>query len=130
MLEVIIEKTEKMSDSDKKHLPVIKGPARIRVNEQAEIRVEVGGLLPHESATLSVFSWNRDSRIGPPHYIERIELFLNGKLVRSRPPEESSITMNPMAVFKFKPHRRGMIKVRSLCSIHGFTESVQRITVE
>ena len=130
MTGLTMRRTEKMSDFKKKHMPVLKGPDPIAVNEYAEVRVEVGSLLPHDSATLSVFSWNRDSRIGPPHFIERIELLLNGKLLKSSRPEESRITMNPAASFRIRPHESGIISARALCSLHGFVESVQQITVE
>ncbi len=56
-----VEYPEYASDLEKKHLPVITAPEKVKKNEQFEVAIEVGKLMKHPNE--------------PGHFIQFIELY-------------------------------------------------------
>ena len=103
------------SDLEKKHIPVIYAPERVKKNEPFEVKIEVGKLLAHPNE--------------PGHFIEWIELY-SGDTFLGRAHYGGGATY-PITMFKVKlSHAHGPLKVWGKCNLHGLWESTKKISVE
>lgn len=104
-----------LTDLDKKHVPVIEAPDKIKKEEPFEIKVEAGKLLAHPNE--------------PGHFVEWIELYC-GDTFLGRISYSGGASF-PRAIFKVKlSHAHGPIKAWAKCNIHGLWESTKAISVE
>jgi superoxide reductase len=106
-----------LSDLEKKHLPVIDAPDKVKRAEAFEVNVRVGGINgvehPNEAG----------------HFIEWLELYCGDTYLGKSC--FSGGTSFPQAVFKVKlPHAHGPLKVWEKCNLHGLWEAEKNITVE
>ncbi|MFH1782190.1 MAG: class II SORL domain-containing protein [Candidatus Omnitrophota bacterium] len=104
-------------DLEKKHLPVISAPEKVKKDEPFEIAINIGGIdgvnHPNEAA----------------HSIEWIEVYC-GETFLGR-ASFSGGTSYGVAKFKVKlTHAHGPIKVLAKCNLHGIWENKKEITVE
>jgi superoxide reductase len=106
---------DNLSDLEKKHIPVINAPEKVKKDEPFEVKIEVGKLLAHPNE--------------PGHFIEWIELY-SGDTFLGRADYSGGATY-PTAMFKVKlSHAHGPLKVWEKCNLHGLWESTKEISVE
>lgn len=104
-----------LTDLEKKHIPVIEAPARVKQDGIFDVKVEVGKLLAHPNE--------------PGHFIEWIELY-SGDTFLAR-TNYSGGASYPAAFFKVKlSHAHGPLKVWAKCNLHGLWETTKDISVE
>ncbi|MFH1478280.1 MAG: desulfoferrodoxin family protein [Candidatus Omnitrophota bacterium] len=106
-----------LADLEKKHLPVIDSPEKVKKDGAFEIKIEVGGIdgviHPNEAA----------------HFIEWIELYCGDTFLGRS--SFSGGTSYGVARFKVRlSHTHGSIKARAKCNLHGLWESSRDITIE
>ncbi len=103
------------TDLEKKHMPVIEAPDKVKKDEPFEVKIEVGKLLAHPNE--------------PAHFIEWVELY-SGNTFLGRVNFSGGASF-PNALFKVQlSHAHGPLKVREKCNLHGLWESTKEITVE
>ncbi|MGE5279824.1 MAG: desulfoferrodoxin family protein [Deltaproteobacteria bacterium] len=104
-----------LQDLEKKHMPVVNAPAKVKKDEPFEVLITVGAGLAHPNE--------------PAHFIEWVELYCgNTYLGRA---SYSGGASYPHAVFKVKlSHAHGPLKVWDKCNLHGLWETTKEITVE
>jgi superoxide reductase len=106
---------ENLTDLEKKHIPVIDAPERVKKDEPFEVRIEVGKLLAHPNE--------------PAHFIEWIELY-SGDTFLGRAHYSGGATY-PTAIFRVKlSHAHGPLKAWGKCNLHGLWEARKEIIVE
>ncbi|MBI4843645.1 MAG: class II SORL domain-containing protein [Nitrospirae bacterium] len=105
-----------LSEMEKKHVPVIECPDRVKSGEPFKVTVKVGSIL-HVSEEGHHIQWI-DVKSGDNLYA-RIEL----TPVLSKP--EATVTL-----VKAGKHRTGTIRVVERCNLHGLWEAKKDIVVE
>ncbi|MBD3263774.1 MAG: hypothetical protein GF375_01570 [Candidatus Omnitrophica bacterium] len=106
---------ESLTDLEKKHIPVVEAPDKVRKDESFQVKVEVGKLHPHPNEAA--------------HFIEWIELYC-GDTYLGRASYSGGASF-PEATFKVKlSHAHGPLKAWEKCNIHGLWENTKEITVE
>lgn len=102
-------------DLEKKHLPVLTVPDKIKKDEVFEIKVEVGKLLAHPNE--------------PGHFIEWIEVYCGDTFLGEA--YFSGGVSSPTAVFNVKlSHAHGPIQAWAKCNLHGLWKIEKVITIE
>lgn len=105
---------ENMNDLEKKHLPVIDAPDKVKKDDTFEVKVEVGKLLEHPNE--------------PGHFIEWVEIYCGDTFLGR--VSYSAGASYPTAVFKVKlSHAHGPLKVWEKCNLHGLWENTKEINV-
>ena len=104
-------------DLEKKHLPVMEAPDKVRKDEAFEINVWIGGIdgiqHPNESG----------------HFIEWLELYCGDTFLGRC--GFSGGTSFPVAKLKVKlSHAHGPLKARAKCNLHGLWEGTREIKIE
>ena len=103
-----------LTDLEKKHLPVITAPDKVKKDEVFEVKIEVGKLLAHPN------------EVG--HFIEWVELY-SGDTFLGRVYYSGGVSY-PVATFKVKlTHACGPVKAWAKCNLHGLWEGVKDIAV-
>lgn len=108
-----------------KHVPVIELPSNVKAGEEFEVKVTVGKEIKHPNVT--------------EHFIGYIELFYNsgdGKTVfnlgraefsshgeSTEGPNKGPAHTEPVAVFRVKIDKPGLLVAVSYCNIHGLWEN-------
>lgn len=104
-----------LTDLEKKHLPVITAPEKLKKDEEFEVRIEVGKLLVHPNE--------------PGHFIEWVELYC-GDTFLGEAYFSGGISF-PVAIFKAKlSHAHGPLQVWVKCNLHGLWKETKGIKVE
>jgi superoxide reductase len=104
-----------LSDLEKKHLPVITAPEKVKKDEPFEVGIDVGKLLAHPNE--------------PAHFIEWIELYC-GDTFLGRVSLSGSASY-PQVTFKVKlSHAHGPLKAWGKCNLHGLWEETKDIKVD
>ena len=106
---------EDLTDLEKKHLPIITAPDKVKANECFEVTVEVGKLLKHPNE--------------PAHFIEFIELYA-AHVYLARLNFTAKITSPTMKVCLALPSQLGPLRAFARCNLHGAWETRKPITVE
>ena len=104
-----------MSDLEKKHVPVISAPDRVKKGECFEVTVEVGKHKAHPSE--------------PGHFINFVELYADHTYLGR---QHFVHTMGcPVAKFCIKlEHMHKELRAFEWCNLHGNWEGVKAISVE
>lgn len=106
---------ENLTDLDKKHVPVIEAPDRVKKDEPFTVKVTVGKLLAHPNE--------------PAHFIEWVELYC-GDTYLGRAAFSAGMSY-PEAVFVVKlTHAHGPLRAREKCNLHGLWEVSKAIAIE
>jgi superoxide reductase len=95
------------TDLEKKHLPIITAPKKVRKGERFEVTVEVGKLVPHPNE--------------PGHFIEFIELYA-GDTYLARMDFTPKTTWPIMKVCVCLEHEHGKLRAFERCNLHGTWE--------
>ncbi len=109
---------EDPTDLEKKHVPVIEAPDRIKAGEPVEVTVHVGKLLAHPNE--------------PGHHIELIELYKGHVLLAhaylagamAEPKVTFRVTLSPQVAAE-----EGVLRAFERCSLHGVWESTRPVEV-
>lgn len=96
------------SDLEKKHLPIITAPKRIKKGEHFEVTVEVGKLLTHPNE--------------PGHFIEFIELYA-GDTYLCRMDFTAKTTCPILKACVCLDHAHGKLRAFERCNLHGTWEN-------
>ena len=105
---------EKMSDLEKKHVPVIAAPDSVKKGECFEVTVEVGKHLEHP----------RD----PDHFIDFVELYADHRYIGRT--HFTHTTTCPTAKFCVQlDHIHKELRAFEWCNLHGTWEGVKPLTV-
>lgn len=105
-----------LSDMEKKHIPVIDCPDKVKAGEPFQVKINVGEM-PHVSEEAHHIQWI-EVKTGENLY-SRVEL----TPVLSRP--EATVTL-----MKAGKHRKSAVRVIERCNMHGLWEATKEITVE
>ena len=101
------EKVDVMSDLEKKHIPVIEAPSKVRKGEPFEVTVEVGKHLKHPNENA--------------HYIEWIELF-SGDTFLARVDLIPRMTEPKVKLVTALDHAHPLV-AKERCNLHGQWQS-------
>ena len=101
------EKIDAMSDLEKKHIPVIEAPSKVKKGEPFEVTVEVGRHLKHPNENA--------------HYIEWIELF-SGETFLARVDLIPRMTEPRVKLVIALDHAHPLV-ARERCNLHGLWQS-------
>lgn len=105
---------EKMSDLEKKHVPVISAPDTVKKNECFEVLVEVGKHLAHPSE--------------PEHFISFVELYADHRYIARA--HFTHTTTCPVVKFCVAlDHVHKELRAFEWCNLHGTWEGVRPLTV-
>lgn len=96
-----------MSDLEKKHIPVIEAPSKVKKGETFEVLVEVGRHLKHPNENA--------------HYIEWIELF-SGETFLARVDLIPRMTEPKVKLAIALDHAHPLV-ARERCNLHGLWQS-------
>lgn len=105
---------EHMTDLEKKHLPIITAPKKVKKGECFEIMVEVGKLMEHPNE--------------PGHYIEFIELYADHTYL-ARMDLTARRTCPIMKICVSLEHTHGKLRAFEHCNLHGTWESQDEIDI-
>ncbi len=109
-----VEDVGKASDLERKHLPIISAPEKIKKGECFEVVVEVGKLLQHPNE--------------PGHFIEFIELYA-GDTYLARMDFTPRTTCPVMKTCVSLDHAHGKLRAFERCNLHGTWENEVDIEV-
>jgi superoxide reductase len=104
-----------LTDLEKKHVPVITAPEKVKAGECFEVTVEVGKLLAHPNEIA--------------HFIGFIELYA-GHIHLARMDFTARTTCPVMKVCVALPKDLGPLRAFERCNLHGAWEASKPITVE
>jgi superoxide reductase len=106
-----------LQDLEKKHMPVIDAPDKVKKDEVFEVKITVGGIdgVDHPDE--------------PGHFIEWLELY-SGDTFLGRVSYSGGASL-PYACFRVKlNHSHGPLKVWEKCNLHGLWENTRELEVE
>ena len=108
--------SKNLTDLEKKHIPVIDAPAKVKKDEVFEVNIKVGGIAgvehPNEAG----------------HFIEWVELYCGDTFLGRS--SYSGGTSYGVAKFKVKlSHAHGPLKVWEKCNLHGIWEGTKDIAI-
>jgi len=109
------EDVDNASDLEKKHLPIISAPKKVKKGECFEVTVEVGKLLKHPNE--------------PGHFIEFIE-FYAGDTYLARMDFTARTTCPIMKTCVSLDHAHGKLRAFERCNLHGTWESDLDVEIE
>jgi superoxide reductase len=110
-----VENSEKASDLEKKHLPIISAPESVKKGECFEVTVEVGKLKEHPNE--------------PGHFIEFIELYADDTYL-ARMDFTAKTTCPVMKTCVALEHSHGKLRAFERCNLHGAWEYDVNIEVK
>ena len=99
-----VEDTEHASDLEKKHLPIITAPKKIKKGEQFEVTIEAGKLLKHPNET--------------GHFIQFIELYAEDTYL-ARMDLTAKTTEPIMKISVILHHSYEKLRAYIRCNLHG-----------
>ncbi len=102
------------TDLEKKHIPVIRAPDRVKAGEAFEVTVEVGALLTHPNELA--------------HFIEFIELYA-GHVYLARVDFTAKTTCPVAKVSLVLPRDLGPLRAFARCNLHGVWGASRPIAV-
>lgn len=103
-----------MADLEKKHLPVLTAPEKVKAGECFDVTVEVGKLLAHPNE--------------PGHHIEFVDLY-EDKVFLCR-ADLSAVRSCPTVTFCICLQKGGLLRAFDSCNLHGVWEETKDIAVE
>lgn len=105
-----------LTEMEKKHIPVIECPDRVKAGEPFQVKVKVGEI-PHVSEEA--------------HHIQWIEIKSGENLyARFEPTPVQSRPEVTVTLVKAGKHSSGTLRVIERCNMHGLWESTLDITIE
>ena len=110
----MVKEPENMTVLQKKHLPVITAPKRVKKGECFEVMVEIGKLMEHPNE--------------PGHFIEFVELYADHTYL-SRMDFTARRTCPIMKTCASLDHTHGKLRAFSHCNLHGTWEGRAEIEV-
>lgn len=103
-----------MTDFEKKHVPVITAPDKVKRDEEFDVTVEVGKLYPHPNEA--------------GHFISWVELY-SGDTFLARAYFQP-VSSSPKVTFRVKlSHSHGHLKAWEMCNLHGLWQAEKPIEI-
>jgi superoxide reductase len=109
----IPEDINNLTDTEKKHLPVIDAPDSTSMGTPFNVTVEVGKLLKHPNE--------------PAHHIEWLDLY-EDRLYLAR-ADFTAGKVNPKVTFEISLKKGGTLRAFANCNLHGVWEGNRKINV-
>lgn len=110
-----VEDTEYASDLEKKHLPVITAPKKVKKDERFEVAIEVGKLMKHPNE--------------PGHFIQFIELYADDTYL-ARMDFTAQTTEPVMKTYVVLKNNYEKLCAYCRCNLHGTWENKVKIEIE
>ena len=104
-----VKDTEQASDLEKKHLPIITAPSRVKKGECFEVMVEVGKLVKHPNE--------------PGHFIQFVKLYA-GDTYLARMDVTAETTCPVMKACLALDHSHGKLRAFERCNLHSWEYEV------
>jgi len=115
-----------------KHVPVIEAPEKVKAGEAMTVTVSVGKEIPHPHTTEHHIRWIRlafKSEGGKFVYdLGLVEFNAHGESPEGA--NQGPAYTDPVASFRIKLKKSGMLLAASYCNIHGMWESSVPVAVE
>lgn len=109
-----VKDSQNMTDLEKKHIPAITAPKRVRKNEWFEVTVEAGKFMAQPSE--------------PGHYIDFIELYVDHTYLARM--DFTPRTSYPVMKTRLRlDHVHGKLRAFGHCNLHGTWEADAEIEV-
>jgi len=108
------ENVRKASDLEKKHLPIISAPQRVKKGQSFEVTVEVGKLLEHPNE--------------PKHFIQFVELYADDTYL-ARMDFTAKTTCPVLKTCLTMDHAYSKLRAFERCNLHGTWENEVDIEV-
>jgi len=106
--------SKNLTDLEKKHLPVIDCPDKVRKGDQFQVSIEAGKLLEHPNENIHYIEWIE--LLADDLFISRIDLIP----VVGKPKVTLTISLN-------ESHN---LRARIRCNLHGIWEYTREVKVE
>jgi superoxide reductase len=103
-----VTEVEEAGDLEKKHIPIITAPKKVKKGEKFEVTIEVGKLLAHPNE--------------PGHFIQFIELYA-GDTFLCRTELTAKTTWPVMKAVISLDHTHGKLRAFERCNLHGAWEN-------
>jgi superoxide reductase len=110
----VVKDTSRMTDLEKKHVPVITAPKMVKKGDCFEVEIEVGKYMSHPNE--------------PGHYIEFIELYTDHTYL-ARMDFTAADTCPIMKVCLSLDHVHKQLRAYQRCNLHGVWEGDAEIAV-
>jgi len=110
-----VEDTEYASDLEKKHLPVIAAPKKVKKGERFEVTIEIGKLLKHPNE--------------PGHFIQFIELYADDTYL-ARMDFTAQTTEPVMKTYVVLNNTYEKLCAYCRCNLHGTWENELEIEMQ
>src|SRR4030043_1595566 len=110
----MVEDPKQATDLEKKHLPIITAPKKVKKGECFEVTVEVGKLLKHPNE--------------PGHFIQFVELYA-GDTYLARMDFTAKTTCPVMKTCVALDHGHGKLRTFERCNLHGTWDNEVNIKV-
>ncbi len=107
------EDVNNLTDTEKKHLPVIDAPDSASIGQPISVTIEVGKLLNHPNE--------------PAHHIEWLDLY-EDKLYLAR-ADFTGGKVNPRVTFEISLKKTGTLRAFACCNLHGVWEGDRKINI-
>jgi superoxide reductase len=107
------ENPKDLTELEKKHLPVIDAPDRVKAGEPFPVTIEVGKLLSHPNE--------------PAHHIQWIVL-LNGSVTLAI-VQLTPVSSSPKVTLKITLEKNAKLRALERCNIHGEWEHSKEVKV-
>lgn len=111
-----------------KHVPVIEVPGGVKAGEAFNVEVSVGKEIPHPNTTEHFINWISlyfKADDGAIINLGRAEFTAHGESTKGA--NEGSAHTDPLAVFKVKLDKPGLLFATSYCNIHGLWEGTAEV---
>jgi superoxide reductase len=109
-----VSEVDDATDLEKKHLPIITAPRKVKKGEHFEVTVEVGKLMQHPNE--------------PGHFIQFIELYA-GQTYLARMDFTAKTTCPVMKTCVSLDHGHNTLRAFERCNLHGVWENEVEIEV-
>ncbi|MCM8825064.1 MAG: class II SORL domain-containing protein [Candidatus Omnitrophica bacterium] len=104
-----------MTDFEKKHIPVISAPDKVKRDEEFDVKIEVGKIVSHPNEA--------------GHFIQWVELY-SGDTFLTRAYFNGGSSY-PEVTFRVKlSHSHGFLKAWAMCNLHGLWQAEKPIEIE
>lgn len=115
-----------------KHVPTIEAPEKIKLGEEALVKVSVGKEIKHPNTPLHHISWIQlyfKADDATP-VVDVAKFYYNSHSDTMNLDNPGCASAEPASCVMFKPTKSGTLIAESYCNVHGLWEASKKIDVE